>query len=64
MTENYIASSTALGAEVGDQIFNGAFDALEIALPYMIAFSLFWFFYGYVKALLIGNMDLWRSNHE
>jgi len=53
--ENYIASSTALGAEVGDQIFNGAFDALEIALPYMIAFAIFWFLYALVKRLIGGT---------
>lgn len=50
----YVASSTELGAAVGGAIFTGAFSALNVALPYMIAFAIFWFLYGLVKRLIGG----------
>jgi len=51
----YIASSTALGGQVGQAIFDGGFDALNVALPYMIAFAIFWFLYALVKRLIGGT---------
>jgi len=51
----YIASSTALGSQVGSAIFSGGFDALDVALPYMIAFSIFWFVFSMLKRLIGGT---------
>jgi len=51
----HIASSTELGGAVGSAIFEGGFDALEVALPYMIAFAIFWFLYALVKRLIGGT---------
>jgi len=51
----YIASSTALGGQVGAAIFSGGFSALNVALPYMIGFAIFWFLYGMVKRLIGGT---------
>lgn len=53
--DQYIASSTALGAQVGGAVFEGGFDALNVALPYMIAFAIFWFLFGMVKRLIGGT---------